>query len=151
MTLCHRPAEYYAAQDCTADTNLKASQAILNYRNGLYFTLAITADSLDQGSYLLYKDGLQNYSNNVTRNTFHRDQDIFLLNGSDTIKLSDYQYERNWGYGNEDVFVLMFDRPKNEKQLRHYDLYIRNFSSEIGTATFPLAKLLAKYGRLKGC
>jgi hypothetical protein len=149
-TIGYVPNEYYAARDMVFDTSLVANQALERYANSLIFILSIKSANGDNRSVLLGRNGYAGFKENVLRNTFERENDIFLLQGCDTIKVASCEYERNWGVSNEDAFVLAFPKMKLKKNIGKYHLIVRNMTSEMGTLDFKVRKLLKKAKKLKG-
>jgi len=148
--ICYRPNEYYAAQDMCIDTTFNAQDALNKYSNTMIFTCNIKAkDKVNDGQMLLQGNGFADFKKNVVNNTFEKKGYIFLLNEDDTINVSEYQYERNWGIGNGDAFVLAFSKKKLQQNPKKYHLIIRNLLPEIGTIDIKVAELLRSARGLK--
>lgn len=149
-TIAYQPIEYYAAREMQFDTTLSLDSAINRYEKSVFFVLVIEAKKVKTGSILLEKNGLNGFGENVIKNSFDRTQDIFLLNGKDTVKLMAYNYERNWGIGNEDSFLLTFSKNDLKSDLEKYDLIIRNIVPELGTVDIKIKRLMKMKKKLKG-
>lgn len=151
--VCYRPNEYYAARDMVGDSTLTAERAMARYANSLFFVLAVSSEQYGAGSVLLEKDGAQGFGRNVLTNTFSREEDIFLLNAgdqSDTVDLAQYHYERNWGIGNDDTFLMAFPRERVRDNESEYRLMIRDLLPELGTIDLRLGSLMKATRKLKG-
>lgn len=151
--VCYRPNEYYAARDMVRDTTLSVEQAMAEYANSLFFVLAVSSEEYGSGSVLLEKDGARGFGRNVLTNTFGREGDIFLLNAedqSDTVDLAQYHYERNWGIGNDDTFLMAFPRERVRNKESKYRLLIRDLLPELGTIDLRLGSLMKATRKLKG-
>ena len=143
------PCEYYAARDMMADKQLTLKDALKRYDTSLYFVLLLNAEKGSRESILLQRGGMENYKNNVLKNTFERDRDIFLLKDTDTVKVEQYHFDRSWGIGNGDSFTMVFSRKQARNPLKKYHLILRNFVPELGTIDIPLASLIKNKNRLK--
>jgi hypothetical protein len=73
-----------------------------------------------------------------------------MLSKNDTVMVSSCNYERNWGIGNGDIFLLAFSRKQLEKELGSYRLIIRNLLVEIGTLEIKMSGIVKKSKKLKG-
>lgn len=144
------PDEYYAARDMEADEKLSLTEALNRYEPSLYFVLQLQAEGEPNKSVLLQNSDMDSYRAGVLKNTFERKQDIFLLNGTDTVSVSQYHYDRNWGIGNGDSFMMVFQKSLVQKDLKRYHLILRNFVPAIGTIDIPLTSLIKNTCRLKG-
>jgi hypothetical protein len=144
------PNEYYAAREMAADTALGRDKALRKYENSMFFIFSINSGNNGHQSVLLSKDGAAGFKDNVMQNNFDRDQDIFLLHGSDTVKAAACNYERNWGFGNDDVFLIGFPRINMTKDSRNYRLVIRNIVPELGTIDVKLSEIVLKGKKIKG-
>lgn len=149
--VAYMPAEYYAALAMQNDTTLLADSALKRYENSIFFVLNIkaAADSVTL-SPLLTRNGMAGFKESVERNTFDRDQDVFLLYGKDTVKTVGIQYERNWGVGNDDSFLLGFSKKSLKDKLGKYHLILRNMTPEMGTIDLAVKNLRKTTKRLKG-
>jgi len=149
-TIMYQPVEYLVAREKINGDTSTIQELMNKYGNSLYFLLILTSDSNKTGSLLLERDGYSRFSNNVYKNTFQKDNDIFLLNKKDTVKLTDYQYERNWGIGNNDSFLFIFHQKDIKGKIANYTLRIREIITELGTIEIPLKKLIKKTKKVKG-
>lgn len=149
-TVTYTPSEYYAAREMANNPELSIDSAMKKYGNALYFTLTIASDSPNAGSVLLSRDGREGFSENVFKNTFGRDRDIFLHCGGDTVKTVNCEYERNWGVGNQDVFLVSFPRSGARSALRRYHIEVRDIVPELGTVDVALKKIMKNPKLLKG-
>lgn len=149
--VAHMPAEYYAAMAMQNDTTFRVDSALKRYDNSVFFVLSIKAavDSVTM-SPLLSHIGVAGFKENVERNSFDRDQDVFLLYGKDTVKTMSIRYERNWGVGNDDSFLLGFSRKSLKGELNKYHLIIREMTPELGTIDIKVSELIKTTKRLKG-
>jgi hypothetical protein len=149
-TVCHRPNEYYAAQEMRIDSTLTVQETLNKYQNTVIFTCEVIAkDNSNSGRLLLQGNGFADYGKNVNKNTFGKKDDIFLVNGNDTVQIAEYQYERNWGTGNGDVFVMSFPIKELRPDLKKYHLIIRNLIPEIGTIDIHIADVMRRVKGLK--
>jgi hypothetical protein len=144
------PGEYYAARDMEADEKLSLTEALNRYEPSLYFVLQLQAEGEPGKSVLLQNSDMDSYRAGVLQNTFERNRDIFLLNGADTVSVSQYHYDRNWGVGNGDCFMMVFQKSIVQKDLKRYHLILRNFVPAIGTIDIPLTSIIKNTCRLKG-
>lgn len=148
--ICYIPSEYYAAREMTFDSTLSKEKALDKYKNSLFFTCTVTADSMDERSFLLTRDGAAGFSANVFKNYFGHTENIFLLYGTDTVKCDGYQYDRNWGMTNDDSFLIAFNKEKIKSSIDNYHLIMREITEETGTIDIELHKLIKKAPQLKG-
>ncbi len=139
-TVSCEPAQYFAARDMQANPKLDPDTAMKRYEKSLFFTLDVSANNPGQTSILLQRDGRQGYSANVNKNMFERDKDIFLLCGNDTIRMADYEFERNWGLGTGDVFLMMFSKSKIDKKKSQCHFIARELAPELGTIDINLSR-----------
>lgn len=148
-TIVHYPSLYYSARNMLSDPTLSLDSAINRYKESLFFVLSVVDKRREFGSVLLEKDGIHGLSQNILINSFERNNDIYLLNGKDTMKMANYQYERNWGMTNEDMFVLTF--PSSEyKHNQNLRLRIRDITLNLGTIEIPIKKIMPKSPNLRG-
>jgi len=148
--VAYLPTEYYVARDMASDGTLKLDSTIKRYENSLFFVFTIIGDKYKNGSVLLEQQGIDNFKENVELNTFERGQDIFLFSGSDTIRTSGYNYDRNWGMGSGDAFLIAFAKKSLKYKMETYHLIIREMTSELGTVDIAVKDLIIKNKRLKG-
>lgn len=144
------PAEYYAARDMEMDPKLSLEDALKRYEMSLYFVLLLKCGTAANQSVLLQKGGVAGFRENVLDNTFRKGQDIFLLAGTDTVKVAQYHYDRNWGIGNGDSFIIVFQKKQIQENVKKYHLILRNFVPELGTIDIPLPLLIKSVYKLKG-
>lgn len=148
--ICYQPNEFFIARELASNTS--DNNEIINnkYNKSLFFTLSLSSDKKQRGSFLLEREGVQGFSKNVFKNTFNRGNNFFLSIQTDTVKIADYHYERNWGIGNEDIFLLTFNRNQLNRKITDYHLIIRDITPEIGTIDIPLKNLVKNTKMLKG-
>lgn len=148
-TVCYMPAEMYGAQRMIA-YDIPPDSAMKDFINSLFLVCTVNADSMGNKSLLLERDGILGFPGNVYKHTFGHGEDIFLLNGPDTVKCAGYHFERNWGMTGEDSFIVTFDRRKLKEKMSGYHLIIREIAPELGTLDIQLSKLVKKAPQLKG-
>jgi len=148
--ILYMPPEYYAAREMTANKHLALGKVLGKYAGTAYFAVTIASDRYKSGSILLQRDGMEGFGENVMKNSFDRDKDVFLLNGRDTIKAVDYEYERNWGMGNTDAFVFAFARAAAKTEISRYHIIVREIAPELGTVDVALANVMDNPVHLKG-
>jgi hypothetical protein len=149
-TICYQPVEYYAARQMQIDPKISVQEALNKFSNTLIFTCNVKAKNIkDDGRMVLQGNGFADYGKNVKRHTFGKREDIFLVDGEDTVQVADYHYERNWGIGNGDTFVMSFAKHHIRSNLQQYNLRIRNMLPEIGTIDIKVAGLLRSVRGLK--
>lgn len=149
-TVCYQPVELCAARELAFYDSLCKDSVLKNYDNSLFFLCTISSDSLGNRSLLLERDGLAGFRRNVFRHTYGHSDDIFLLDGRDTVKCSGYQFERGWGMTGDETFVITFNRQDIKKKVKKYRLIIREIAPELGTLDIELAELVKKAPKLKG-
>jgi len=144
------PNEYYAARDMVSDRTLGANKALERYQNSLFLVLSVRPETPIQGSVILSRGDRGSFQREIARNSFGRDSDAFLVDGLDTVRAIAWNYDRNWGIGNEDSFLLAFPRNRLRGNPQKYRLIVRNTAPELGTIDMALSGLLGKIGNLKG-
>jgi hypothetical protein len=148
--VAYLPSEYYAARDLESDSTLSFKSTIKKYENSLFFVFSVTGEKYQGGSILLERQGMAGFKESVDRNTFERGQDIFLLKGSDTVRTAGYHYDRNWGFGSDDSFLLAFSKNSLKSRPESYHLIIREMTPELGTVDIAVKDLMKQNKRLKG-
>jgi hypothetical protein len=144
-TVLCMPAKFFAARDARYDSTLSMENAEKRYSNSLFFALGIRPDSQAvPGSFLLTKGGYAEFKNNVMRNNFGRENDIFLLYKNDTVRVAGVQYNRDWGMTQEDQFLLTFAADQLKKNANKYHLIIREIAPELGTIDIPVKRLKSR-------
>lgn len=149
-TVAYIPNEYYAARIMQFDSSLSLANALKRYENSLFFVLAVTGVEDKINSVLNDRNGFAGYADNVQRNTFKKEQDMFLINGHDTIMAASAGYDRNWSMGADDAFILGFPKTKLNKKINGYHLILRDITPELGTIDVLINDLVKKTKRLKG-
>jgi hypothetical protein len=149
-TVSYLPNEYYAAQEMQVDTTLTTARALKTYENSMFFVFSITSEQFKNGSILLQRDGVEGFADNVMKYTFDKEKDIFLLKGKDTVKAASCNYDRNWGIGNADSYVIAFPRKRLNGKTSGYHLYIKDMSPELGTVDVAINSLIKNVKKLKG-
>jgi hypothetical protein len=148
--VAYLPTEYYVARDIESDSTLSIDSTFRKYENSVFFVFSITGEKFKSGSVLLEQKGMSGYKENVERNTFERGQDVFLMKGNDTLRTTGYSYDRNWGFGGGDAFLIAFSKKSLKSKLEDYHLIIREMTSELGTIDIAVKDLLKQNKRLKG-
>jgi hypothetical protein len=149
-TVSYMPNEYYAAREMQYDTALTAEKAMKQYENSLFFVFSISSEQFKDGSILFQRDGAEGFTDNIMKYTFDKDRDIFLLKGMDTVKVASCNYERNWGIGNADSYIMAFPRKKLEERMSGYHLYIKDMTPELGTVDVAINSLMKNVKKIKG-
>lgn len=149
MSVCHYPTRYYVARELQSLPDENIDKISKKYKESLFFVVTVADERRENGSTLLERNGLAGFGSNVIHNSFGRENDIFMVNSTDTVKAASCIYERNWGVGNEDVFTVTFARSAVQKK-RNLKLRIREIAVELGTIEIPVNKLLRKGPKVQG-
>jgi hypothetical protein len=148
-TIAYVPAEYYAARQMQFDSSLSSEDAVRRFGNSLNFLVVVKgADSA--ATPLTDRGGMDGFAENIQKSTFGHEQDVFLLNGADTVKALFCNFDRNWGLAGEDAFCLGFSRTTCEKNIMKYHLIFRDVIPEFGTIDIPVKDIIKRGKRLKG-
>lgn len=149
VTVQFLPAEYYAAQELAARVTDNVDTALKKYANSIFVKVTIKSiDNSKDGTFLLRRNGMKSYSANVNNNSFNKEKNMFLYCQADTLTARDYQYERNWGIGNGDTFLAVFDKRQLKHKLNKYNFVVSDLSQQIGTVDIRLNSMIINSGKL---
>ncbi|MDD5672851.1 MAG: hypothetical protein PHC61_01695 [Chitinivibrionales bacterium] len=148
-SVAYIPIEYYAARAVQFDSTLPVDSAMKRYDNSVFFVLTVRPEKGGSQSVLLERDGMEGFKDNVYKNTFNKEHDIFLLNGKDTANTVSCDFERNWGISNDDAFLIGFSKKSIKSDFKKYHLIIRDVT-ELGTIDIQVKDLVGNYKRLRG-
>jgi hypothetical protein len=149
LNVSYIPGDFLAAREIAAGVNESVENALRKYSNTILITVGLSSRKGGTVSVLLRENGNGGFSENVYRNDFERNRDIFLLCGADTVKAASYDYERNWGMGSQDVFAISFPRSEIRKPLSETHLMIRDLLPELGSVDIALGDIVKKSKLLK--
>jgi hypothetical protein len=144
------PSEYFVARDLNAGVSTSLDSLSSRYGKSLFFVFSLGDSSNRSNSILLERGGVQGFRESVFRNTFERGQDIFLLRGTDTVKVAACNFDRNWGLSNDDSFLIAFAKSDLRSKPEAYHLIIREMVPELGTVDLSLGDIVKKTRTLKG-
>jgi hypothetical protein len=143
VTVTYCPAELLAARLVNQDKSFSVDSMLAKFKNGLLFNINIQSNDPSKSmGFETDGKGREGYSSTIEKNTFQKDQEIFLSNGTDTVPVAAYQYERNWGLGSGDAFTVSFAKGLLKGKPTDYRLYLRNMSTEIGTIDVSLKDMV---------
>lgn len=147
LTVSYQPSEYFAAKELLFDTTMKTKDAVARYKNGLFFT----ADFIwkDKGLFRSVKKTVAPASFDDTRGISDK-KDVFLLAEKDTVQVLEFQHDKNLSSGDEDVYLLAFDKNRLKHKVDNCHLFIRNASVDLGTVDVDLHKIVKSGLYLRG-
>lgn len=149
--VCYVPSDFYRARDITRSTNA-GNSTINKYKNNLFFIFTVEYDSISAKklSPLLSQHGIQGFKQNVITQNFLRQDDFLLVYREDTIKTVTRNFERDWGSGTGDSFLLQFAKTDCKYPFRKYTLIIRNTLPELGNLKVKLSTIVHSSKKLQG-
>jgi hypothetical protein len=153
VTVTLMPTEYHVAREMEADSCLNIDTLFSNYSKTLIIVLSASsaAAEFENGSPLVQSSNMADFRKKLINTTFLPVNNFFITDGFDTITAANCNYERSWGIGNEDTFLLTFPACKLKRNLKEYNIIIRELSPAIGTIEVRIADLEKRKVKLEGC
>jgi len=149
-TVCFQPTEYIMARELSANPEIPLDSLQNRYGKSLHFLFFLQSKQ-QNSSALLEGDNVDDFRSKIRKNTFGRsERNFFLYEGTDTIPINSYHYERNWGIGNEDVFMLLFNRNDLNMDIKRYKFVARDIIPELGTFEINMKEIIKRTPKLKG-
>lgn len=145
----YNPPELFAAREMLNNKSISKNEALEKYEEGLYFILSIRPannEIVTNGKINRIRHEILNARNK----SGHRNDDITMVTGTDSISALGWNYEKNWGLSNENCFTFFFPKTEHFKNRLKSRLIIRNMFDELGTLDIKLADIVKPGYKLRG-
>jgi hypothetical protein len=146
ISITYCPPEMYAAREMEFDTTRHYEDAIRPYLNNLYFTVAIQGKGAGPSDPMLADGGPEEYTSNMLKNTFLRDNDFCIVCDADTFPAMGYSFDRSRGVSKGDAYTVTFKSVKDVNKCR---LLIRNISVDLGTIDIKLGNIVKPVPKIR--
>ncbi len=134
-----KPSALVAAEQLSSnefcDSLLKAKKQ--KYMDYYYFLLNVSTNGRDA---VYGSQNLQQFSERMQILSFHLPEFIYGVCGKDTISLLDSAYPNMYGVSKTAQILLVFRKPKENKQKNRFDLIINDLGLGIGQQSFSFSQ-----------